>query len=347
MDRSSITVLVTGATGFIGKHTVLAALDAGYKVRGTVRRLASGENVRAVVHAHAKSPDTIDDQLSFVEADLTRDDGWAAAVDGCAYVLHVASPFPLREPKNREDVIAPARDGALRVLKAAAASDVVRTVLTSSVVAVMYPTPEPGQQLYNESHWTAPQRDDVTAYVASKAIAERAAWDFIDGGQGALQLNTVNPGLVLGPALDDDMSSSVELITMMAKGQMPAVPRVAYPVVDVRDVAAMHLVAMEHPQATGERFICSAGMMPLMQIGRIIARELPDLRWKTPKVTAPDWLVRAGSLIDPSAKAVLADLGRGKRLDNAKSKRVLGFTYRSNDAAVSDCVRSLRALKLV
>lgn len=338
------TVLVTGATGFIAKHCIAELLRRGFNVRGTARdpgRSADGVR-RAVARAGVDAGN-----IEIVAADLLKDEGWDAAVSGCRYMLHVASPFPITQPSTREELIAPARDGALRALKAATAAGIERVVLTSSTVAVMYTSDRPEGHVYTEADWTDTSRADITPYIASKTMAEQAAWAFVKSTPGAPQLATINPGFVQGPALDPDLSTSLEVLHLMGKGTYPAAPRVEFPVVDVRDVAALHVKAMTHPDAAGHRFIATEGSASLFGIGREIAAELPDLAGKVPKFEMPDLMVRSLAVFDKRLRTVLPELGIVRRCDNAKARSVLGHTFRPPAEAIVAAARSLRDLRII
>ncbi len=338
------TVLVTGVTGFIAKHIVAELLRSGYAVRGTARDAAKG--LDSVRKALARSGvDTAG--LSVMAADLMRDEGWADAVRGCRYVLHVASPFPIEQPKMREDLVAPARGGALRVLRAATAAGVERVVLTSSSVAVMYTGARPAGHVYSEADWTDTTRADITPYIASKTLAEQAAWDYVAATPNAPQLAAINPAFVQGPALDPDLSTSLEVQRLMGKGAYPAAPRVEFPVVDVRDVAGLHVKAMTHPRAAGERFIAANGSASLYGIGRQIAAALPDLKGKVPKFEMPDLMVRGLAVFDKRLRTVLPELGTVRRCSNAKAREVLGHEFRPAETAIRDAALSLRAFHLI
>ena len=238
-------VLVTGGSGFVGSHCILTLLNAGYRVRTTVRSLAKEPEVRRMLATAGADPG---EELSFVAADLGSDDGWPQAVAGCRYVLHVASPFPGRQPKDENDLIVPAREGALRVLRAARDAGVKRLVLTSSFAAIGYGTPAKDTP-YTEADWTDPT-GRVSAYVKSKTLAERAAWDFIDREGGDLELAVVNPVGILGPVLGRNLSTSIELVRRLLSGSLPGLPKTSFGLVDVRDVADLHLRAMVDPAAS-------------------------------------------------------------------------------------------------
>ena len=338
------TVLVTGASGFIAKHCIAELIRQGYSVQATLRDLSREEETRrAIGNAGATAS-----AVTFVPADLLRDEGWDKAMEGCTYVLHVASPFPLKNPKDADEVIRPAREGAVRVLKAAAKAGVKRVVLTSSVVAITLPWPEakPGH-VFDETDWTNPDRPDVTPYVVSKTLAERAAWEFVEGTPGAPELAVVNPAFVLGPAPDADLSTSHEVIRLMGQGAYPAAPKIGFPISDVRDVAVTHVLAMTNPAAAGQRFLSANGFLRLMEVGQLIKQTLPDLGKKVPRGELPDIAVRALALVDGRLKAVLADLGFPRPVTNSKAHRILGQTFRSPQEAVNSAAASLRALQVI
>lgn len=341
------TVLVTGASGFIAKHCTAELLRAGYRVRATVRAHGREAASRLAVQRALGTDDVDQNNLEFVIADLSRTEGWPEAVAGCRHVLHVASPFPLKDPKNRDDLIRPARDGALRVLRAAREAGVERVVLTSSMAAICYvPGPAP-DRLMTEADWTDPDGKSLTAYLASKTIAERAAWDWHAREGGAMGLATINPGLVLGPALDGDLSSSLDVIRLYARGEYPALPRVSYPISDVRDVARMHVLALSHPAAMGERWICANGTLSVADLMRAVGEAVPDLKRKLPTYVCSDFVIRGLALFDRSARSLLPDLGRNNRLDNAKARERLVFEFRDPIIAARDAARSLRELGII
>ncbi|HEY7669144.1 MAG TPA: aldehyde reductase [Hyphomicrobium sp.] len=337
-------VLVTGASGFIAKHCIAELLRREYAVKATLRSPSRADEVRrsvAQAGADARS-------VEFVAADLLSDEGWAEAMKGCTYVLHVASPFPLAEPRHPEEVIRPAREGALRVLAAARDAGVKRVVLTSSIVAITLPWPEaPLEHVFTEADWTNPERPDITTYVASKTLAERAAWDFVKGNPGAPELSVVNPAFVLGPVPDPDLSTSQQVLRLMGIGAYPAAPKVGFPISDVRDVAITHALAMTNPKAAGERFLSANGFLRLYDVGQILASALPDLKWKVPKFEMHDFAVRALSFFDRRLKAVLPDLGHPRHISNAKAHRLLEQSFRSPQEAVKAAATSLRALRVI
>ena len=337
-------VLVTGASGFIAKHCIAELLRSGYAVRGTVRSMARrGEIEQAVARAGIASP-----RIALTEADLTADAGWSEAVQGCRFVLHVASPFPTSEPRHPDDLIKPARDGAVRVLNAAAAAGVERVVQTSSVIAILRST-RPDSQPRTEEDWTDLQNSNLSSYARSKTLAERAAWHEMQrlASVSSMTFCTVNPGVVLGPALDTALSTSHVLLRLLGRGVYPALPKLAYPVVDVRDVARHHVVALTHPNAPGQRWLSCNGTLSMRRIGALIVQALPDLRRKVPTIELPSTLVRLASHIDRNLESIRADVGRANLCDNSRSVEQLGMAFRSPEEAVTAAVLSLRELHVI
>lgn len=337
-------VLVTGGSGFIGAHCILQALQAGYRVRTSVRSLAREADVRAMLKAGGAEPGAT---LSFAAADLMSDAGWPEAVAGCDFVLHVASPFPPAVPKHEDDLIIPAREGALRVLRAARDAGVKRVVLTSSFAAIGYGQ-KPQAEPYSEANWTDPSGDDVGAYVKSKTLAERAAWDFIAREGGALELSVVNPVGVFGPVLGPDYSTSILLVQRLMDGAMPGCPRISFGIVDVRDVADLHLRAMTSPAAKGERFLATAGdFMWVKDIAKALKARMGAAGRKVPTGELPNWLVRIVAMSDAAVAQIVPELGRYKNGTNEKARRVLGWTPRSNEDAVVATAESMIKLGLL
>src|SRR5271165_2047862 len=335
-------VLVTGGSGFIGGHCVLQCLAAGHQVRTTVRNLSREPEVRALLKKAGASGD---DRLTFAAADLERDAGWPEAAAGCDFVLHVASPFPLAVPKHEDDLIVPARDGALRVLKAARAAGVKRVVLTSSFAAVGYGHKEQAAP-FDETSWTNLRGEGLTAYVKSKTIAERAAWDFVK--EGGPELAVVNPVGVFGPILGPDTSTSVVIVQRMLDGSMPGLPHLRFGVVDVRDVADLHLRAMTDPRAKGERFLAVSGdFMSLSDMARILKERLGEAARRARTRELPDWLVRLASFADSSVRQIVPELGKSKYATAEKAKRLLGWSPRSREDALIATAESLIKLGLV
>ena len=338
------TVLVTGGSGFIGSHCILQLLSGGHQVRTTVRNLKRESDVRSLLKQGGSAPA---ERLSFFAADLESDAGWREAVTGCDYVLHVASPFPATVPKHEDELIVPAREGALRVLRAARDAGVKRVVLTSSFAAVGYGH-APQSAPFNETNWTNPAGSDVSAYVKSKTLAERAAWDFIAREGGALELSVINPVGVFGPVLGPDYSTSILIVQRMMDGAMPGCPRLVFGVVDVRDVADLHLRAMTSPAAKGERFLAVAGdFMSIREMAQVLKDRLGAAARRVPTRQLPNWLVRVASLTDPAVKQIIPELGKAKNATNEKARRVLGWVPRSREEALVASAESLLQLGLL
>jgi len=331
-------VLVTGGSGFIGAHCIKRLHEDGYRVRTTVRSRSRERELREMVG---------DGPLEVALADLTDDAGWAEAVAGCDYVLHVASPFPLAQPKHEDELIVPARDGALRVLRAARDAGVQRAVLTSSFAAIGYGHDD-RDTVYDETSWTDVDGPGVGAYTKSKTVAERAAWDFVEAEGRPLQLAVVNPVAVLGPLLGPDPSTSIELVKRLIDGSMPAAPKVAYGIVDVRDVADLHVRAMKAPEAAGERFLAiGEDFRWIREMGEWLREALPQRARKIPKRELPNLVVRLASRFDGTLRQVTPELGVRKRATNEKARRVLAWSPRSDREAVVATAESLLALGIV
>ena len=338
MSVSDELVLVTGGSGFIGSHCIRRLHEEGYRVRTTVRSLSRERQVRGMVG---------DGPLDVVAADLTADAGWAEAVAGSDYVLHVASPFPLTQPKHEDELIVPARDGALRVLGAAREAAVRRVVLTSSFAAIGYGHRDP-DTVYDETSWTDVDGPGVSAYAKSKTVAERAAWDFVAAEGRPLELAVINPVAVLGPLLSPDPSTSIELVKRLIDGSMPGTPKVAYGLVDVRDVADLHVRAMTAPGAAGERFLALGEDFRWMsEVAEWLREAFPDRARKIPKRQLPSPLVRLASRFDGSLRQLTPELGVRKRATNEKARRVLGWSPRGDREAAVATAASLIELRLV
>jgi len=336
------TVLITGVSGFIGKHCAVEMLNAGYAVRGTVRSMQRAAEVKATL---AKSADVA--RLEFAPADLETDAGWDAALAGCAGVLHVASPFPAAEPKDEQLLIRPAVQGTLRVLRAAATAGVGRLVQTSSMVAVMYGHPHERSAPFTEADWTRIDSPGVTPYAKSKTLAEQAARKFMEQDRPALHYSSVNPGLVLGPALDRDIGTSAQIIQMFLKGKYPGVPRMSMPCVDVRDVARMHRLALETGAPSGGRYLCVAQCLWMIDIARAIREELGQAARKVPTRVLPDWLMRLVALFDATARQAIPELGKDLKVDTSLTRRTLGMTFIPAAEAAAAMAKSLIDLELV
>ena len=337
-------ILVTGGSGFIGGHALLQLLNAGHEVRTTVRDPGREAGVRELLRANGADAG---ERLRFFAADLTSGEGWKEAASGCDFVLHVASPFPETIPKHEDELIVPARDGALRVLRAARDAGVRRVVLTSSFAAVGYGHPQQ-QAPFDETTWTNLDGGDVSAYVKSKTLAERAAWDFIAREGGGLELATVNPVGVFGPVLGADYATSILLVQRLLAGAMPGCPQLRFGIVDVRDVVDLHLRAMVDPAAKGERFLATAGdFMLVRDMALALKRRLGDAAKRVPTRQLPNWLVKLAALRDPAVKQIVPELGKVKNATSAKAQRMLGWSPRGNEDALVATAESLLRSGLV
>lgn len=336
------TVLVTGGTGFIAQYCILALLDAGYRVRTTVRSARREAEVRQQLKVGGAEPG---DRLSFVEADLGADDGWAEAHAGCTYVMHGASATPTGTQASEADWVRPAVDGTLRVLRAARDAGVRRVVLTSAFGAICAGHGEMGRP-FDENDWSD-LAGDVWLYQKSKTLSERAAWDFVAREGGGLELSVVNPTAVLGPVLGADYSHSIRLIRTMLEG-LPGCPRINSGFVDVRDVADLHLRAMVDPAAKGERFIAIAGdSLWLSEVAKVLRERMGASASRVSLRVLPNWVVRLGALRDPALRGSIPLLGRTMNATSAKATRLLGWVPRSREDAIVATAESLLRLGLI
>jgi len=306
-------------------------------VRTTVRNLQREGDVRAALGVAGVDPGS---RLSVVAADLSADDGWGDAVAGCRYVLHVASPFPPVQPKDPDELIVPARDGALRVLRASLEAGVERVVMTSSVAAVRSGRETSEAEPYTEADWTDGDDPARTPYVRSKTLAEQAAWSHVREAGAEHRLAVVNPGAIIGPSLSDDHSYSLQSVQRLLDG-MPAAPRLGFTFVDVRDVADLHVAAMDSRAAGGERFIATDRFLWMGEVAAILRERLGDAAAKAPKREAPNLLIRAIALFDPSVRSVVGDLGTRPWYSSEKARTTLGWTTRPVEDSIEDCARSL------
>ncbi len=336
------TVLVTGGSGFVGGWCVASLLQQGYTVRTTVRDLGREAGVRAAL-ATVVDPG---DRLSFHAATLTSDDGWDAATQGCDYVLHVASPLGIVEPEDPNELIIPAREGAKRAVAAAIKAGVKRVVLTSSVAAASNGASAP-DNVADETVWTDVTKPGVGAYSQSKTLAEKAAWELIGAAGGATTLATVNPVLVLGPLLDKDAAGSVQVVGRLLSGRVPGLPRLGFSLVDVRDVADLHIRAMTAPEAAGQRFIAANGFAWMADIAQILRENLGDAAAKVPTRKVPDFVLKLVGLVDKELASVTPGLGHRHDYTSAKAQTLLGWKPRPMKEAVLDTARSLIAAGVV
>jgi nucleoside-diphosphate-sugar epimerase len=338
------TVLVTGGSGFIGSHCILQSLQAGHTVRTTVRSLAREPEVRSMLKAGGEEPDG---RLSFFAADLMSDTGWKEAVTGCEYVLHVASPFPMSVPKDENEIIGPAVKGTVRVLRAARDAGVKRVVLTSSFAAIGYGHRQQSAP-FTETSWTNLKGGDVLPYAKSKTLAEHEAWNFMGRERGGLELTVVNPVGVFGPVLGGHLSTSILVVQRLMDGGVPGCPKIWFGAVDVRDVADLHLRAMTHPAAQGDRFLAVAGdFLSFRDIAKILKKRMGARAKRVPTLQIPNWIVRIVAMRDPAAKQIIPELGKRKNATSEHAKKVLGWQPRSNEEAIVATAESLVRLGLL
>ena len=333
------TVFVSGGSGYIAGFLIRQLIDAGWTVHTSIRDLAKESAVRATLSVD-------NSKLKFFAADLMSDSGWAEAMAGCSYVAHVASPLPTDAPKHEDELIVPARDGALRALKAAKAAGVKRFVMTSSMAAIAYGHGGT-KSVFTEADWTDPTSPDAYAYVRSKTIAERAARDWVAAEGGDMEFVSVNPSLVLGPLQSGDFSTSLEAIKKLLEGSMPGMPNLGFGIVDVRDVADMHVRCLTAPNMAGERFICSGPFLMMDQVAAILREGLGPQARKVPKLKLPNWLVRIAARFDPVISQVIGELGKRRESPPVHAREVLGWVPRPAAESILDTARDMIRLGIV
>ncbi|TFU01232.1 aldehyde reductase [Polymorphobacter arshaanensis] len=332
-------VLVTGASGYIAGFAIQQLLRDGWSVRGTVRNPAKSAGLHKTLGINV-------DQLELVAADLSHDAGWADAAKGVDYVLHIASPIPAANPKHDDEIVVPAREGTLRVLRAARDAGVKRVVMTSSTAAICYGM-DGARQVFTEADWTNPAHPDTYAYVRSKVIAERAARDFMAREGGALEFATINPGAVLGPVLGNDYSASLEIISKLMNGELPGLPNFGFAIVDVRDIADAHVRAMTAPGMNGERFLCAGEFLWMKDIAAILKDRLGQQAKRVPTRGLPDFLLRLVGKFDKTVGMVLPELGKARICDASHAKAILGWVPRPAADSIVDCANSMIAHGLI
>lgn len=341
---SSSSILVTGASGFLAIHTIVQLLEQGYNVRGTLRTLSREAEVRETISKVVQ----INDRLEILPVDLEQDSGWDEAMKDVEYVLHVASPFPLFEPKHEDELIIPAVQGTLRVLRAAHKAKVKRVVQVSSNAAVS--AGHNGEnKTFTEADWSNID-NHIGAYPKSKTLAERAAWDFINGAENTnkMEMVAINPPLILGPVPNKIFRTSIELIRTLMLGQVPGVGRIKMGMVDVRDVAAALILAMTTPEAAGNRFLCSADeAMWVKDIADLLHKQYAGHGYKINRFQFPSFMVRVIALFDKKVSRVIDALDWDYELSNEKAKRILKWTPRSNEEAILSMAESLIEQKFV
>lgn len=336
-------IVVTGASGFIAKHIVLQLLDEGYAVRATVRSKGREGDLRTAIAQHVRDASDLDSRLSFATLNLEHDDGWDSALTGANALVHTASPFPLVQPNNESDVIRPAVDGTLRALSAAKRTGVSRIVLTSSVLAVLLAKPN-GKARLDESDWSSPDDPRATPYAKSKILAERAAWAFVEQDAPELELSVINPGFVIGAPLDRSFGTSLSVIQRVLKAKDQMLPNFGFPVVDVRDVARMHVACLERPDSVGKRFLGGDEFLWFPQMAQILKAALPDRRIVTRR--APNFMIRLLAYIDPEIRSIVPSLDQRTDVTADRARTELGVSFRPAADAVVSAGRFLTENKL-
>lgn len=331
------TVLVTGATGYIAGELIRQLLVKGWTVHGTVRNVAKSDGP-----LRARLGDPSADQFRLFEAELMSDKGWAEAVAGCTHVAHVASPIPAQAPRHEDDLIVPAREGTLRALRFARDAGVTRFVQTSSTAAVVYGV-DRGTYTFDESRWTDIDHPDAYPYVKSKTIAERAARDWVAAEGAGMEFVSVNPGMVLGPVDSGDFSASVELVQQLLSGAMPMAPNLGFPIVDVRDIAALHVLALETEGLAGERFLGAGTFLTALEVAAVLRARLGGKARKAPTRPMPDWLVSVLALFNAEVRGIKTEIGKVRHVDSAHAKNRLGWTMRPVEDTIAECGESLIA----
>ena len=333
-------VLLTGISGFLGGHVALQLLNAGYTVRGSLRNLAKADKVRDTL---ARAGADIS-RLEFVALDLMDDAGWREAAEGCRYVQHTASPFVLKIPDDKMELIGPAVEGTTRALNAANAAGAERIVLTSSMAAIAYGHDKARTAPFTEDDWTDLHGRGVNFHQESKTLAERRAWEIMEQAGRRDALAVINPSGIFGPLLDEDPGTSAILIQRLLNGSVPALPRIPITIIDVRDVAAAHVAAMTAPEAGGRRFPMAERTLSFKQVADLLAEHYPQKR--IPRRQMPDWAVRLYGLFDRDVRGNLGELGVAKQLDSRGAIALLGRKLTPAPEAVLATAETLLAHKL-
>jgi len=341
------TVLVTGGTGHVGSHCILQLLQKGYHVKTTLRSINRKNEVIDMIKTGGIDLPNIANKLTFIETDLLKDANWDEAVKGCQYVLHVASPTHI-ESKDEDQIVRPAVEGLLRVLKVARDAGVKRVVMTSSFGALGFSNKD-RNTITTEADWTNPNEKGLSIYEKSKVLSERAAWNFMEQEGGSLELAVINPVAIFGPSLGSDKSPSLGLLKMLLSGSAKAIPNIPLNVVDIRDVADLHIRAMTNPTAKGQRFIASAdGEISLPQIAILLKNKMPAISGKVSTKVLPNWLVGIASLFSHQAKQAAYFLSINRNISNEKAKNILGWKPIANkEEAVLAAVESMTKFKTI
>lgn len=336
-------VLLTGITGFLGSHTAIQLLNKGYIVVGTLRNKHRVNAIRKIISQHTPNIHN----LTFSEADLNDSKVWKDLAKNMDYIQHIASPFPRVLPKHENDLIIPAKDGALNILKAAHENQVKRVVMVSSLAAVIYGKSKSElNNVFTEETWTdETNKSDTTPYMRSKTIAEKAAWEFMRKNKSGLELTTVLPGAILGPVLEDDFGTSANIVISILNRSIPAIPKIGFDIIDVRSVADLLIRAMEMPQAANKRYIASGGYQTFIEIAQVLKQQYPTR--KIPLTKLPNYAARLLAILEKNLKPILIDLGVKRKTDISKAKLELQWQPLSVKEAIIACAQSAIQNKIV
>ncbi|MFK7798207.1 MAG: SDR family oxidoreductase [Aureispira sp.] len=341
MQKIKMTkVLLTGVTGFLGSHTTIQLLNKGYEVIGSMRDLQRADSIKNVIKQHTKNID----KLSFRQAELLDQNTWLKIVQDVDYVLHIASPIPINPPSDIDELVKPAKEGTLNVLKAASRAGVKKVVITSSIAAVSFGNTK--NKKFNENDWSDETNiKDHTAYTISKTVAEKAAWEFIKQDNSGMKISVINPGTIIGPVLEKDFSASIAIIQMLLDGSTPLIPKIGFSLVDVRSVADLHIKAMENKSADNERFLATEEYYSIKDICNILSKHFPNRKISSKQL--PDFLLRFVSFFDKKLKNVTIELGAHRTHDNNKAKNLLDWQPLSAKQAIVDSAESLIHFEVV
>ena len=336
-------VLLTGVSGWIAKHTAIELLNAGYEVLGTVRNNTLIEQTKETISKHAPI-----DNLSFVELDLLKDDGWNEAAQGCKYIMHLASPFPYKVSNNRDSLLAPAVDGTLRVINAGVNANVEQIIKTSSIVAMFRKPNRSNPYTFGENDWTDENwTKGVTDYFLSKTKAERFAWELMESKGLKKKFTTICPGGVFGDALDKKGGTSIEYVRQFLKGKFPAAPKWGVLISDVKDIAKAHVACIGNTKVGGRRLIVGKEVKKLIELSQIMAEAMPEYAKKLPKKELPNFMVKLFSYLDSSAKTMIPDLEIVMQTDTSYAEDLLGLKFNPAKGCISETAKSVVRLGLV
>ena len=336
-------VLLTGISGWIAKHTAIELLNEGYEVLGTVRDNNLIDQTKQTINKYASI-----EKLSFIELDLLKDEGWKEAAEGCKYIFHIASPFPIKVSKNRESLLPPAVDGTLRVLNAGLNAGVEQIIKTSSIVAMFRKPNRTNPYTFGENDWTDENWiEGVNDYFLSKTKAERLAWEFMESKGLKNKFTTICPGGVFGDALDKKGGTSIEYVRQFMAGKFPGAPKFAVLISDVKDIAKAHVACIGNENVGGRRLIVGKEVKKLVELSQLMAEAMPEFKKKLPKKELPNFMVKLISYLDSSAKTMIPDLGILMQTDTTYAEELLGFKFKPAKGCISENAKSVVRLGLV